>query len=693
MSDIVHELAQAGFRLFPLSGKKPDIKKGVDWKLLPKDDSLYAWDFAGNYAVHAENRLIIDIDCKHGQPGKASFKQLTKDIGETPGWESKTFVVRTGTGGFHIYFDVPLGSRIKLYHPSYPGLEFRYGPFYVVGPGSVHPETGKLYEAVFGFPKSLLSAPEKLLTLLDVPEVEHSGAQPEEGFEDDDPLNIKRFSEIITTMPEVQHGDRSNSIYIVACRGRDLGLSFEKCVEVIQKEYNSQKLTPPVDEGELEEVIKHAYKYARGKPGTLNIRSIFKTTKVGEDIGAVESLMYDTNKNAQPLKTLNNAVNYIGTLQPLKDVFRYNAFSGLIEISSHAPWFPERGDKGPNMCDEDVALLKYFLSRTVRVEFSQQILVEAAIVIAHKRHYHPVRNYLNNLNWDGFPRIDTWLTTYGHALDNPYTRSIGRKILCAAVRRVFEPGCKFDHVLIIEGSQGIGKSTLCRILGRSWGGDMNLDPHAKDSISMMMGKWIIELSEMTALRWADANALKSFISREKDTVRLPYQRHAKDFPRQSVFIGTVNPEHVGYLSDVTGNRRYWIVRFYGQVELTRFEDDCDQIWAEAKEAYQKEALYLSGDAHHMQIVEAQARMPEDPMRRNVLKYVRDNPDIIETSTDDILDYLGIPMKSVNRGDQSRIAQALIEMGWDKKHVREDGMFRTKYVRPLRDQWDMMLRDL
>jgi predicted P-loop ATPase len=204
---------------------------------------------------------------------------------------------------------------------------------------------------------------------------------------------------------------------------------------------------------------------------------------------------------------------------------------------------------------------------------------------------------------------------------------------------------------------------------------------------------VIELSEMTALRWHDANSLKSFITREKDTVRLSYERHAKDFPRQSIFIGTVNPEHVGYLNDITGNRRYWITRFNGPVDLKGLEDNCDQLWAEAFQCYKSEMLYLVGEAEQLQVLEAQARMPEDPMRQNVVRWIKENPGVNEITTEEILEYVGIPMKSVTRADQSRVAAALVGLRWDKKISREGGVFSTSYTRPMREQMAQMVGEL
>jgi len=689
--DIVSQFARAGWRVFPLNGKKPELK--TNWLKIPKDPNTNRLDIPGNFGAHCEFALVIDIDIKNGAPGKESFAKLCADCGLEKGWETGTFLIKTGTGGYHVYLDVPKDSKIGLYHPDYPGIEFRHGAFYVVGPESIHPDTFQVYEVVSGSIDKLAPCPPAILAKIQKVQKVHTGAEPEAGFVDDDPLNVERYEEYLATMPMIPKGEgQTNSLYVVACRGRDFGLSRHMVQNTIAEKYNNVKLCPPVELSEIEHTVRSAYKYAKEKPGHLNVAAIFKTVEVGEKVDTA-NLTFDFTTKGVARTTLNNCVNYILKFPELTDAFHFNMFSGMIELSSKAPWYKERGSKGVNIGDQDMVLLKYFLTKTVRVEFPLGIVQEALTVVGHRHHYHPVRNYLNSLKWDGVPRIDTWLSDYGGVVDTEYTRAVGRKTLCAAVRRVFEPGCKWDHVLIMEGAQGIGKSTACRILGRNWSGDMNLDPHNKDSVSMMTNKWIIELSELSALNWGDANALKSFLTRGADTVRLPYERLSKDIARQSVFIATVNPEHVGYLKDVTGNRRYWMVKLNGMVKLRELEDYCDQLWAEAKAVYQKELLYLTGVAEGLHAVEAQQRMPEDPMRTNVNRWMKENPDVDEVCADQILEYIGIPAKSISRSDQSRVAQSLIAIGWEKHLRREGNIFYSVYTKPMRERLDALMRDV
>lgn len=685
-TDYVSLYSQAGFALFPLAGKKPKIKN-FDWRKSVPDFELTAEDFNyGNFGVVIPAHvLVIDVDCKHGAPGKDSYRKLLVDCGLKPGWEADTFVVKTGSGGVHVYLHKDSAISISKTHKDYPGIDFISLGGYVVGAGSIHPETSARYVVALNTPGRMIEAPAILLDKIKKIPLE-TIADVTPGFVDNDPLNIDRYHEILLNLPGAQAGGLRTSCYVAACRGRDLGLSHEVCQASIIEHYNP-KLDPPLSEDEIAGIVRDAYKYATGIQGIKNVASIFQTIQI-DSTEDLKNAQYDASPKGVIKPTLNNAVNYLATLPDIAGVFKLNSFTGNIEIDSSVPWYKQRGSNGPNVIDEDVTLLKYHLTRVTKVEFPAAILMEAVIVVAHKRHYHPIRNYLSSRVWDKTPRLDTWLVTYGGAVDTPYTRAIGRKVLCAAVKRVFEPGCKWDYVLIIEGAQGIGKSTACRILGRMWGGDMNLDPHSKDSVAMMQGKWVIELSEMVALKWADANALKSFITREKDTVRPAYARNAKDFHRQSIFIGTVNPEHIGYLHDVTGNRRFWIVNFPGNVNTRQLEDDCDQIWAEVVYRYRNEPLYLNPMEEQLQVIEARARMPEDPLRRHVAQYMKEHPEIEDFDIVDVMGYLSIPATRANKGDQSRIAQALADLGCVKKMVLKDGVWSSVFRKGVKNLKDL-----
>jgi predicted P-loop ATPase len=685
MSDIVAQYAQAGFILFPLGiGKKGKVPLAPEWQKTGYDPGLTRQQLQGNFGVLAgEDHLIIDIDVKKGAPGMESYERLIKDLGIADVWSEETFCVQTGTGGFHIYTRKPKDATIKKTLKEYPGIDFISGNAFVVGAGCIHPDTGNEYLVRFRSPNDVCPAPAQLLELL-APAPTVIDLSAPEPLIDDDPINIERFIETLAQMPGAIEGGRSHNTYICACRGRELGLSTDICAQTILSHYNT-KCTPPLEAEEVTQTVTNAYNYAKGAPGSRNVKNIFTTAEVGEKID-LGDIKWDTTEDGNLRATLNNCVNHIATTSLIQQTFRFNVFTQSIEISSKAPWYPERGSKGANIEDDDETMLRYHLARRFHLEYKENTVWDATMIVAKKRQYHPVQNYLNGLVWDGVPRIDTWLQTYLKVEDNIYVRDIGRKTLCAAVKRIFEPGCKFDFVLILEGGQGAGKSTVVNVLGRLWASKMELDPHNKDSILKMFGKWVIELSEFSPNKFSDINALRAFFSNETDNVRLPYGRLAKDFPRQSIFIGTINRDTAGYLTDRTGNRRYWIASTpcteANPIDLIGLEQVADQLWAEAKAKYKSEVIYLTGEAAKMQADLALSRMPEEPYRVAVEQWSKDNMDKNECRASDILDYLGIAVKSRGRIDLARVGTAFKICGWDHYDSRARGIHELIYIRPL-----------
>jgi predicted P-loop ATPase len=195
-----------------------------------------------------------------------------------------------------------------------------------------------------------------------------------------------------------------------------------------------------------------------------------------------------------------------------------------------------------------------------------------------------VRDYLDALVWDEKPRLDRWLIEYAGAEDTPYVRAVGRAMLIAAVRRARLPGCQFDTMLVLEGLQGVGKSAALRALAvnEDWFTDgVHVGAGSREVIEATAGKWIVELSEISHMGKGDAAALKAFLSAREDTGRPAYQREAVKVPRHFVIIGTTSASE--YLTDSTGNRRFWPVHVEG-FDIDRLRADRDQLWAEAAAA-------------------------------------------------------------------------------------------------------------
>jgi len=280
---------------------------------------------------------------------------------------------------------------------------------------------------------------------------------------------------------------------------------------------------------------------------------------------------------------------------------KHNDFAQTLDVRGSLPWNKPSSEQG-KWSDYDYAELLAYMEKKWGITSERVIKVALKSVFSRQR-YHPVVNHLKTLKWDRKKRLETLIIDYLGAEDNEYTRAVTRKALTAAVARVFRPGCKFDYVLVIVGAQGIGKSMLVQGLGyadhedRNWSSDnFSLSGRGdKRDIEQLLGVWIMEIPELAALYGKNADAIKSFISTRQDEARLAYKEEKGYFPRQCIFIGTTN--NVDFLSDSTGNRRFWPVVTGKQKPTKNVKNDLpaevDQIWAEAVENYKAgEALYL-----------------------------------------------------------------------------------------------------
>ena len=296
--------------------------------------------------------------------------------------------------------------------------------------------------------------------------------------------------------------------------------------------------------------------------------------------------------------TVNNALLILLNDPALRGRFGYNLFSDMPCLRGDVPWRPagsvKTGGRGMLWTDRDEAGLRWYLQ--ARWKFRSENDLRNALELAlHANAYHPVREYLRGLVWDGTPRLDTMLVDYLGAEDTPYTRAATRKWMCGAVKRVMVPGCKFDSAIVLVGKQGIGKSSFAGILSRGWFNDSEINMNSKDGYESLHGKWIIELAELASTKRSDVETVKTFLSKCEDTYRPAYGRRATTFKRQCVFFGTTNEEE--FLRDRTGNRRFWPVTVR-QTELDReaLEANIDQLWAEAVDAYGKgESLWLDSE--------------------------------------------------------------------------------------------------
>ena len=301
--------------------------------------------------------------------------------------------------------------------------------------------------------------------------------------------------------------------------------------------------------------------------------------------------LLDLTEKGLVRNTVSNAEMILSYDPLLRDSVRYNELTQRVDVVKPMGW--ERGNHGPALTDNDIFNFHLYCDRTYGIT-AKALVEEAVNIVANRNAYHPIRDFLNSLEWDGMPRVRYALRHFLGADDSDYTYEILKFFMLGAITRVFKPGAKFDYIICVVGDQGAGKSTFFRLLAveDEWFSDDLKDLESGKVYEKLQGHWIIELSEMLATNNAKSNeAIKSFLSRQKEVYRTPYEHYPKDRPRQCVFAGTTNK--VSFLpSDRTGNRRFLPISCSEKdAEVFILDDEkasreyIRQMWAEVMEIW------------------------------------------------------------------------------------------------------------
>lgn len=561
-----------------------------DWQLHQLNYSeIQNWVKDGNnYGIicSRKNKVgVIDADHKH-------YVKLVENL------LPKTFSVKSSSDNKrHFYFKFKnfpeKTNKIILSNPDNPsnkgaqGGDIRMGEFYLVGPGSIHPDTGKQYEVHsdeeiaeidFGEVIDLLSEyfrtdiiskvknNEKFkLSIIDV--LNHYG------------IELKgRGPEYFTEHPI--HGSEGGSNFGVnveknvwICRRHNTGGSVVKLIAMLEDLVNcedlSKKLLPEVRE---------------------KVNAIIQ-----EKFGIDFTVSWDVTQDGSLKGTYNNCLNF---LEEKKADIKLNLHSGIIDF------------EGQRYEDDHKLIIKERM-REIKLEPQITIINEAIKTYSKNNEYNPVIDYLESLKWDGKNRCTTWLQAVCGVEDNDYFRFVSRTIVLAPVYRAFEPGCQYHYMPILEGKQGVGKSSLVKALGGEFYKNISLMERDNTTIQLMRGGWIIEVPELAVFAKRDIESLKSFISNDVDFARFVYQQEDKVFPRKSTFIGTINPGSNGYLMDETGNRRFLPVEI-NKVDFELFYKFRDQLFAEAVELYKSGIpIYVEDDPELEEEVKMQQKKREE----------------------------------------------------------------------------------
>ena len=428
----------------------------------------------------------------------------------------------------------------------------------------------------------------------------------------------------------------------------------------------------------------------------------------------------DLDKQGKVKDTLANLATILRNDPKLVDI-SYNIHRSGIDIRKDAdgkttiPWYQIK----PGWNETDLGALQIYLERIYGL-YSPGKLKGILLAIAAERAYHPIRDYIEALPvWDGVPRVETVFIDYLGAPDTRYTRAVAKKMLVAAVARVYKPGIKFDSVVVLNGPQGMGKSSFFAKLGGKWFSDSLTIGDMKDKAApeKLQGYWILELGELAGLKKLDVETVKAFITRQDDKFRHSYGYSVEDHPRQCIIVGSTN-NNDGFLRDITGNRRFWPITCTTN-SLHRpweIESAVPQIWAEAYLLYQQgEELFLSKELERMAEQEQTAALEADVREGMIAEYLEkllpedwdkldlatrrgflrgdqftggDKPGTVQRTTVSAVEVwaecFGRDPTTIKRGDTYDIFGMLMKIGgWEKYSGNKQGIMRRGFYGPQR----------
>lgn len=414
-----------------------------------------------------------------------------------------------------------------------------------------------------------------------------------------------------------------------------------------------------------------------------------------------QELIWETTRGrGRRLKEcLANAVTIFGQHWAWQGVLAFNEFRGQVESQKPPPWGANEASSagvtaGP-WVDEDDTRAKAWLEREYSLSLGRET-VGAAIRLAaeRQRRYHPVREYLEGLTWDGEERLGSLFSWYFDADPqgrSPYLWHVSRWWMISAVARIMQPGCKADCMIILEGKQGARKSSALTVLAvrLEWFIDSTVPLENKDAFEVLRGKWIVEFAELDSWKRADHNRLKNFLSSRQDSYRAAYARHSQDHRRQCIFSGSTN-EH-DYLVDPTGARRFWPITC-GKIRLEELQRDRDQLWAEAVHLYRNGARWwpATEDEERLCAEQQAERKRSDEWEPKIAAWLDDlayaDLEAIRkagglTSGVVLERALQIPPERWQHSQQIRVGLILQDLGYQRQQRRVDGQRSYFYAKP------------
>jgi predicted P-loop ATPase len=379
----------------------------------------------------------------------------------------------------------------------------------------------------------------------------------------------------------------------------------------------------------------------------------------------------------QPRPLLHNAIIALRTAPEWEGVLAYDEFALATMAMKPPPWLKAQDNAWTSRAwtdHDDVLTTDWLQAQGIGVPVT--VTASAIEAVAKDASFHPVRNYLTGLTWDGTKRVGRFAAAYLGAEDTPYASEVSTRMFIAAVARIMQPGCKHDHMPILEAPQGAGKSKTIKMLFEPWFTDDLAEFGSKDASMQMRGSWGIEVAELSSMTRSEIERVKAFITRSTDRFRPSYGRRVIESPRQAVFFGSTNA--LEYLKDETGGRRFWPIRC-GVIDYGATVRDRDQLWAEAVALYNAgEPWWLTNNALLLEARGQQdARYQDDAWHEFITRYCADADNV---SVAEILEVLGIERARWTQPDQNRVVRCLVRLGWERYQKRLPSGERQKRYR-------------
>ena len=617
MYDAAIEYAKKGFAVFPLKyrDKVPLTRNGCKDATTDAAQIKAWWQKYPNANIGlatgsvSQNVFVIDLDIDEdrGIDGYHSLEDWQREHGDFP----ETWTAITGRGGYHLYYRG--NGKIKNRAGIIDGVDIRGNGGYVVAPPSIH-KNGNRYEWEY--------SPDEF-------EIAKADNNVEYFLNHDDQKQGTAF-----TMPNiVAAGQRNQMLFRFACMMQAKGASDQSVFAATMAE-NESSCSPPLTEQEVRIIVSSATKYDKGKPIHIDSEGVATRENKDDVIGTPEWVLNFLDCNHDKDGNIKSVKQFVHNFEIVMD--KDSRFAGKIRLNEFAqqpylygsvPWENESNCRAWSSHDDSA------LFSLIQADYglkSRQDFADALKNVSMRNKFHPVRELLDSLTWDGKEHIRSLLPEYLGAEDSDYTYQVMRLWMLGAVSRVYKPGSKFDYTMILQGSQGIGKSTFLKQMAMddSWFND-SLDSLDSDkAVQSLTGSWIIELAELKSLARTvgGVESVKRFLTATQDKYRIPYERRADTFYRQCVFAGTTNKDD--FLQDETGNRRFLIIHTgvtepFKSLFVPEAMDDIKQAWAEAVHIWKNEDPELILPEKCMQQAKElqEANMADDGKRGIILDYL------------------------------------------------------------------------